>query len=133
MARINVDDYGMHGRIHLIQSDVFDALSADSEACYDLILSNPPYVTQQAVDSLPDEYRHEPAMALGAGADGMDIVRRIIAQARKYLKPDGILVIEVGHNRAQFRIGVPRSRSGMAQPGQRRGDGSDVAGGSTVI
>ncbi len=107
VARINVEDYGLQERIHLIQSDVFDALGKDAEQSYDLILSNPPYVTQQAVDDLPDEYRHEPAMALGAGADGMDIVRRIIAQAKKYLKPDGILIIEVGHNRAEFEDAFP--------------------------
>ncbi|MDB5802046.1 MAG: ribosomal protein N(5)-glutamine methyltransferase [Rhodocyclales bacterium] len=109
VARINVEDYDLQDRIRLIQSDVFDALgdALSEDARYDLILSNPPYVTQQAVDALPDEYRHEPAMALGAGADGMDIVRRIIAEAATYLKPDGILIIEVGHNRAQFEEAFP--------------------------
>jgi ribosomal protein L3 glutamine methyltransferase len=107
VARINVEDYALQDRIRLIESDVFNALGDEDKQSYDLILSNPPYVTQQAVDDLPDEYRHEPAMALGAGADGMDIVRRIIAQAKKYLKPDGILIIEVGHNRDEFEDAFP--------------------------
>ncbi|MDB5814867.1 MAG: hypothetical protein JWN23_1984 [Rhodocyclales bacterium] len=108
VARINVEDYGLQERIRLIQSDVFDALRLEApEQGYDLILSNPPYVTQAAVDSLPDEYLREPSMALGAGDDGMDIVRRIIAQAGRYLKPDGVLVIEVGHNRAEFEEAFP--------------------------
>jgi ribosomal protein L3 glutamine methyltransferase len=64
-------------------------------------------VTQESVDNLPEEYRHEPAMSLGAGADGMDIVRRIIAQAGRHLKPDGILLIEVGFNRAEFEAAFP--------------------------
>jgi ribosomal protein L3 glutamine methyltransferase len=106
VAAINVEDYGLQDRISLIKSDVFDALAGEGRR-YDLIISNPPYVTQESVDSLPEEYRHEPAMSLGAGADGMDIVRRIIAQAGQYLKPDGILIIEVGYNRAEFEAAFP--------------------------
>jgi ribosomal protein L3 glutamine methyltransferase len=105
VASINVEDYGLQGRIQLIESDVFNALVGEER--YDLIISNPPYVTQESVDNLPEEYRHEPAMSLGAGSDGMDIVRRIIAQAGQYLKPDGILIIEVGHNRAEFEEAFP--------------------------
>lgn len=106
VAQINVEDYGLQERITLIESDVFAALVGSGRR-YDLILSNPPYVTQDAVDQLPDEYRKEPEMALGAGGDGMDVVRRIIAEAGQYLKPDGILIIEVGHNRAEFEAVFP--------------------------
>jgi ribosomal protein L3 glutamine methyltransferase len=106
VARINVEDYGLEDRIALIESDVFNALAPAKR--YDLILSNPPYVTQAAVDALPDEYLHEPALALGAGEDGMDLVRRIVAQAKQHLKDDGILIIEVGHNRAQFEQAFPQ-------------------------
>ena len=104
VARINVDDYELGEQIRLIESDVFSALSNER---YDLILSNPPYVTQAAVDALPDEYRHEPPMSLGAGDDGMNIVRRIIAGARRHLTDNGVLLIEVGHNREEFEAAFP--------------------------
>ena len=106
VARINVDDYGLQDRVRLIESDVFAAL--DPTQRYDLILSNPPYVTQEAVDRLPDEYQHEPAMALGSGTDGMDLVRRIVAEAWQFLKPEGVLIIEVGYNRVQFEAAFPQ-------------------------
>ena len=69
------------------------------ECRYDLIICNPPYVTAAAMAALPPEYRREPALALGAGADGLDVVRRILAAAGAHLKPGGLLAIEVGHNR----------------------------------
>ncbi len=96
VARKNVDDYGLAERITLFESDVFSALGGRR---YDLILSNPPYVTGPAVANLPPEYRHEPEMALGSGEDGLDIARIILAQAHLHLKSDGILAVEVGHNR----------------------------------
>jgi ribosomal protein L3 glutamine methyltransferase len=104
VAQLNVDEYQLGERIRLIESDVFAALGDER---YDLILSNPPYVTQASVESLPDEYLHEPAMALGAGEDGMDIVRQIIAGARQHLTDNGILLIEVGHNREEFEAVFP--------------------------
>jgi ribosomal protein L3 glutamine methyltransferase len=79
-----------------VQSDVFSKLGKHR---YDLIISNPPYVTAAAMASLPEEYRREPALALAAGDDGLDIVRTILAGALLHLKPEGILAIEVGHNR----------------------------------
>ncbi|GAA5182718.1 50S ribosomal protein L3 N(5)-glutamine methyltransferase [Niveibacterium umoris] len=96
VAARNVEDYGLEHQVHLLQSDVFSALGG---RCYDLIISNPPYVTQDAMDALPPEYLHEPAMALGSGTDGLDVVRKIIAQAHAHLKPGGLLAVEVGHNR----------------------------------
>ena len=96
VAKINVEDYGLEDRIELIKSDLFGGLGGQR---YDLILSNPPYVTQEAMDELPPEYRHEPEMALAAGEDGLDIVRRILAEAPAHLNPGGLLVVEVGHNR----------------------------------
>ncbi|GAA5160253.1 50S ribosomal protein L3 N(5)-glutamine methyltransferase [Viridibacterium curvum] len=104
VARINVEDYGLQDSIRLIQSDVFSALKDER---YDLIVSNPPYVTAASVDALPPEYLHEPAMALGAGEDGMEIVRRILRDAHQRLTPNGILLIEVGHNRAEFEAAFP--------------------------
>ena len=97
VAQRNVNDYRLDDRIELIASDLFAAIPGRR---YDLILSNPPYVTAVAMDDLPAEYRHEPALALAAGEDGLDIVRRILAAAPDHLNPGGILAVEVGHNRA---------------------------------
>lgn len=96
VARQNVVNYGLDERIELVRSDVLDALDGRS---YDLILCNPPYVTAEAMDMLPAEYAHEPRMALAAGKDGLDIVRRLLAQAADHLNPRALLVVEVGHNR----------------------------------
>lgn len=96
VAQRNVADYDLKGRIRLLQGDLLGALGKRK---YDLIISNPPYVTAQAMCDLPPEYRHEPASALAAGEDGLDIVRRILAGARQHLKPGGLLAIEVGHNK----------------------------------
>jgi ribosomal protein L3 glutamine methyltransferase len=96
VAGRNVDDYHLRGRVRLLPSNLFDAL----EGCrYDLILSNPPYVTDAAMLALPGEYRHEPALALAAGADGLQCVRPILRQAAAHLHPGGLLVVEVGDGR----------------------------------
>ncbi len=104
VARQNVADYGLEEVVRLIESDVFDGLSDER---YQLILSNPPYVTEDSMQALPDEYLHEPRMALAAGDDGLDVVRRIIAGARRHLTDDGILVVEVGHNRDLVEAAFP--------------------------
>lgn len=96
VARRNVDDYALGGQIELVRSDVFSAIG---ERRFDLILSNPPYVTAEAMAALPPEYLHEPTMALAAGEDGLDIVRKLIAEAAQHLHPEGLLAVEVGHNR----------------------------------
>ncbi len=96
VARRNVADYGLEERVRLVESDVFSGLKGRR---YDVIVSNPPYVTTAAMETLPPEYRHEPALALGAGQDGLDVVRRIIGEASRHLNPGGLLAIEVGHNR----------------------------------
>ena len=96
VARRNVADYALEERIEVMQSDVFAGLG---QRRYDIILSNPPYVTAPAMADLPAEYLHEPALALGSGDDGLDVVRQILAGARAHLTPAGILVVEVGHNR----------------------------------
>jgi len=96
VARRNVADYGLEDRVRIIQGDLFAGLGRRQ---YDLIISNPPYVTAQAMRELPPEYLHEPAGALAAGDDGLDIVRRILADAKAHLKPEGLLAIEVGHNK----------------------------------
>ena len=74
---------------------------------YDLIVSNPPYVTAGDMSALPAEYRHEPALALAAGADGLDIVRRILREAKLHLQRGGVLIVEVGDGRAAVESAFP--------------------------
>lgn len=97
VARRNVADYGLGERIELIESDVFSALAGRR---YDLIVSNPPYVTRAAMAAIPAEYRREPEIALVAGDDGLDVVRRILGGAGDRLTDEGSLLVEVGHNAA---------------------------------
>lgn len=104
VARRNIEEHGLSERVLLTQSDLFAALA---HRRYDLILSNPPYVTAEAMARLPTEYRHEPVLALAAGEDGLNIVRRIIATARQHLTPHGLLLVEVGHNRQLVEAGLP--------------------------
>jgi ribosomal protein L3 glutamine methyltransferase len=105
VAQRNVSDYGLAGRINLVRSDLFANLAGKS---YDLVVSNPPYVTTNAMDELPREYRHEPRLALAGGDDGMDAVRTILREAPRYLNPGGLLVVEVGHNRDAAETAFPR-------------------------
>lgn len=99
VAQHNVAEYGLDHRINLLRSDLFLNINAEDKT-YDLILSNPPYVTQAAMAELPGEYRCEPAIGLASGDDGMDAIREIIASARGYLNVGGLLIVEAGHNRA---------------------------------
>ncbi len=103
VAAINVQDYGLEERITLIHTDLFEGL----EDTYDLIVSNPPYVDAESVDTLPPEYQHEPELALGSGDDGLDATRQIILQAAKYLNPKGVLLVEIGHNRDALEAAYP--------------------------
>jgi ribosomal protein L3 glutamine methyltransferase len=104
VTNINIKKYKLQKRIHAIRSDLFSSLKGR----YDLIVSNPPYVTARSMNRLPREYRHEPARALAAGDDGLDLVRRILAQARQHLKPGGLLVCEIGGNRKALERAYPR-------------------------
>jgi len=104
VARRNVDDYGLADRLELHQSNLFDSLP---ERQYDVIVCNPPYVNSGSMDVLPQEYRHEPHLALAGGADGMDLVRRILEAAPRFLTQDGVLVLEIGHERDFFEAAFP--------------------------
>ncbi|MCG7656909.1 50S ribosomal protein L3 N(5)-glutamine methyltransferase [Wielerella bovis] len=103
VAAINVEEYGLENRINLIHTDLFEGL----EGTYDLIISNPPYVDAQSVANLPDEYLHEPELALGSGEDGLDATRQILLHAAKYLNPHGVLLVEIGHNRDVLETAYP--------------------------
>ncbi|AUT68024.1 MULTISPECIES: 50S ribosomal protein L3 N(5)-glutamine methyltransferase [Paraburkholderia] len=97
VAARNVHDYQLDERVALFEGDLYAPLP---ERRYDVIITNPPYVNAESMKALPAEYKHEPEMALAGGADGMDIVRRIIADARNWLTDEGVLVIEIGNERA---------------------------------
>ena len=105
VAKRNVADYKLARRVRLAKSDLFSALATRR---YDLIVSNPPYVKASSMRKLPDEYRKEPGMALTSGADGLEHTRRILAQAREHLNPGGLLVVEIGHNRAALERAYPK-------------------------
>lgn len=104
VARINVADYGLEDRINLVRSDLFKGLEAQR---YDIIISNPPYVTSEAVAAFPPEYRAEPQLAHLGGDDGLELVRRILKDARAHLTPSGMLVVEVGQANEALEAAYP--------------------------
>ena len=104
VARRNVNDYDLQGRITLVESDLFGALGGRR---YDLILANPPYVSVDAVAGFPPEFAAEPRLAHAGGPDGLDLVRRILAEAADHLTPDGRIVIEVGSGRPLLERDYP--------------------------
>ncbi|GAA5787328.1 50S ribosomal protein L3 glutamine methyltransferase [Chitiniphilus shinanonensis] len=105
VAELNVADYNLGERIDLVDGDLFEPLAGET---YDLIISNPPYVDAHSVEELPQEYLHEPELALGSGEDGLDVTRRILAQASQFLNPLGVLVVEIGHNRDALEAAYPQ-------------------------
>ncbi|MBC3870355.1 50S ribosomal protein L3 N(5)-glutamine methyltransferase [Undibacterium oligocarboniphilum] len=104
VAQINVNTYELQDRITLIESDVYNRVP---DKKYDLIISNPPYVNSGSMAKLPKEYLHEPQIALAGGNDGMDLVRKIIAGATQRLTEDGILMVEIGNERAFAEAAFP--------------------------
>ena len=105
VAQINVERYGLQQRIALLRSDLFAALPGKR---YDVILTNPPYVDARTMRRLPQEYRHEPRIALAAGKDGLDFVRRVLNEAAPHLSARGLLVCEVGDSRMALERAFPR-------------------------
>ena len=104
VAKRNVADHGVEDRVHLHQGDLFAPLKNRK---YDVIITNPPYVDAAAMAALPQEFRAEPTLALAGGADGLDIVRRIIKEAPKHLTPEGGLLCEFGTGREILEAGYP--------------------------
>jgi ribosomal protein L3 glutamine methyltransferase len=104
VARRNVERHGLQQRVTLAQGDGLAA----APGRFDLILCNPPYVNAGSMANLPAEFRAEPALALAGGADGMDFIRPLIAQARAHLSEHGVLVLEIGHEFEHFHRAFPR-------------------------
>jgi ribosomal protein L3 glutamine methyltransferase len=104
VAQINIENHGLCEQVIPIQSDIFSGVEGQS---YDLIVSNPPYVDQQDIDSLPQEYHHEPEMGLGCGEDGLDIVRVILAESASHLNDEGLLFCEVGNSEVHVKALYP--------------------------
>ncbi len=106
VARRNVAAYRLKSRVRLLRSDLFRDLRARP---YDLIVANPPYVDARAMKTIPPEYRREPRIALAGGEDGLDFARRIIADAGRFLRPGGLLVVEIGRHRRELERAFPRT------------------------
>lgn len=104
VTRRNIQEHQLEGQVSAIESDVFEKVPPVK---YDLIVSNPPYVSVDEMQTLPDEYRHEPALGLEAGESGLDIVSRILAEAGEYLNEKGILIVEVGNSEAALVQAYP--------------------------
>ena len=105
LARENILFQDAGERVRAIKSDLFAALQGET---YDLIVSNPPYVTQREYDELPPEYDHEPALGLKAGVDGLDFALRILAESPGYLNPNGCLIVEVGESEGALTKCLPK-------------------------
>ncbi|MBF7682425.1 50S ribosomal protein L3 N(5)-glutamine methyltransferase [Acinetobacter sp. B5B] len=101
VAALNVEHHHKQYQVALLESDLFDKIPTENQ--YDLIVSNPPYVDAEDMADLPDEFLHEPELALAAGQDGLDLVRKMLAQAADYLTEDGLIVIEVGNSEWAMR------------------------------
>ena len=111
VAAINVRQHQLQVRIQLLASDGLQSPALQAQGPYDLILCNPPYVNAESMATLPPEFRAEPPLALDGnadgGSDGMDFVRRLLRDAPQHLNPQGVLVLEIGHERAFFESAFP--------------------------
>jgi ribosomal protein L3 glutamine methyltransferase len=105
LARENVEFQDVGERVRVIKSDLLAGLAGER---YDLIVSNPPYVTEQEFAALPPEYSHEPALGLRAGDDGLDFALRILASAPDHLNDDGVLIVEVGESERALAEALPQ-------------------------
>ena len=108
VAAINIDKHGVSDRISTVQSDLFAEFSGHMQHSFDLIVSNPPYVDAADLAQMPEEYAHEPELALASGADGLDFTRRLLREATGYLSEQGILIVEVGNSAQALERAFPQ-------------------------
>ena len=106
VAKLNVDRYGVQSQLRLVQSDLFEALSGER---YDLIVCNPPYVSDELMHALPEEYRHEPELAFAGGVSGLDFIERLLKEAPAHLNPDGLLIVEAGSANDALEAAYPKA------------------------
>lgn len=104
VSNVNIANYGLEEQVTAIQSDMFTALKGKT---YDAIISNPPYVDEPSMAKLPMEYRNEPQLALGSGTDGLDHTHTLLREAANYLTDEGVLIVEIGHNRDALHDAYP--------------------------
>jgi ribosomal protein L3 glutamine methyltransferase len=104
VANVNIANYSLQEQVTAIKSDMFTVLKGKK---YDLIISNPPYVDAPSMAALPQEYQNEPQLALGSGDAGLDHTHTILREAANYLNDDGILIVEIGHNREALEAAYP--------------------------
>lgn len=104
IADINIGQHDVAQRVHALQSDLFAGLSGEK---FDLIVSNPPYVDARDMAEMPDEYQHEPELALASGDDGLDFTRRLLREAHQHLSEEGVLVVEVGNSWVALETAFP--------------------------
>jgi len=109
VAARNVDRHGLNSQVELLNGDLWEALPEPNEDnLFDLIICNPPYVNATSMNALPAEYHAEPELALAGGDDGMDLIRRIIAQAPDYLSERGAILLEIGNEYENFKKAFPQ-------------------------
>lgn len=106
VCNINIANYGLENQITAIKSDMFSALVGKK---YDIIISNPPYVDAPSMAALPAEYQNEPQLALGSGTAGLDHTHTLLREAASYLNDDGLLIVEIGHNREALEAAYPNT------------------------
>ncbi|MCH2342302.1 50S ribosomal protein L3 N(5)-glutamine methyltransferase [Pseudomonas sp. NPDC047963] len=104
VANRNIEQHGLEDRVYTVQSDGFDGLPKQR---FDLIVSNPPYVDAEDFADMPAEFQHEPALGLACGDDGLDLVRRILAEAADHLTEKGSLIVEVGNSQVHVEALYP--------------------------
>ena len=107
VAATNVNRHQVGDRVSTVQSDLFAAFGSETQPSFDLIVCNPPYVDAQDMANMPDEYRHEPELALASGDDGLDFTRRLLREAPNYLSDQGILIVEVGNSAQALEQAFP--------------------------
>ena len=108
VAAINIDQHDLNSRVSAIESDLFAAFECSAKNSFDLIVSNPPYVDADDLAKMPDEYNHEPDLALASGEDGLDFTRRLLREAANYLTEQGVLIVEVGNSSVALEKAFPQ-------------------------